>query len=76
MFEVVFDSYCGMTRCLARGLDRVEVKETIRRIIRSARRQGRFVDKIRKGVWEVQTPDDACMISDEEGILSVRRVRG
>jgi hypothetical protein len=74
MFRVTFHAYCGMSFPVLDGADRDEAIATVRRRIRSAKRNGRTVSKIGKGEWEFETPEDAAGIADSDGILTVRRV--
>lgn len=73
MFNVTFYTYSGMSIPVARGVEREEAKELVKERIRRARKHGIPVDKIDKGRWEFQTPDNAVMITDAHGILTVRK---
>ena len=69
-FKVTFYSYSGIVT-LAENVEKDEAKEVIKSRLRRAKRLGLPVEKIDKGSWEIQTPDDAVMVSDEEGTLTV-----
>ncbi len=75
MYDVLFHSYCGMTTPLARGADRERVKAIVRAKLRRAKRFGQPVSRCGRLQWEFSSPDDAFMVSDSDGILSVRRAR-
>jgi len=71
-YNVVLNAYCGMSVPVARDVDREEAIAAIKRFLNRARRNGCPVAKLGKGQWEIQTPDDAALVSDLEGILRVR----
>lgn len=75
MYDVVFHTYSGMDIPLGENMSRDEAEGVIRRRLRAARRFGQPVTKIGKGRWECQTPDDAWMVSDNDGVLAVRKHR-
>lgn len=70
-YNVAFRSYCGMDYTIAENVDLNAAKTIVKERIRSARCQGQPVTKLGKGEWEFETPEDAALISDEEGVLSV-----
>jgi len=70
---VTFHAYCGMSHVVAKGVTRARAKEIIRNRIRNAKASGQPVTKIGKGEWEFETPEDAFMVSDDDGILIMRR---
>ena len=68
-------AYCGMSVPLITR-DEQEDRETVRayaaRYIRRARKSGNKVNVLEPGTkWEIETPDDAFMVSDNEGTLSL-----
>ena len=71
-YNVTLSTYSGMSVSLAEGVDLEEAKQIVKRRLRAMRRAGYPVDKIGKGEWEIQTPDDAVMIGDREGVLRIR----
>lgn len=75
-FDVVLDSYYGMTQTIALDVERGDVVGVVRDYLRRMRREGFCVERIGKGRFEVTGGDDAGSVSDDEGIVSVRsRVR-
>ena len=71
-FNVTLASYTGMSIPLVEDVERGEAITAAKRHLRRARRRGCPVEKIGRGQWEIGTPDDACMVGDSEGILTIR----
>ena len=69
MATLTLHAYCGMPVPLADG-DLDDVRQAAAQFIRRKRRRGKPVTKLIRGQeWEVQTPEDAAIISDDEGLL-------
>lgn len=73
MYTVKFYTYCGMSYTLAENVDKEEAKSVVRNQITRARKNGKSVTKISPGRWEFETPDDAGMVSDNEGTMVIIR---
>lgn len=71
MLKVSFVTYAGTTIPLGRGLSRAEAKELVRSEIRRAKKRGQPVTKIGKGEWEFESPENAFMVTSNEGWLLV-----
>lgn len=71
-FDVRFSAYCGMSYDVGTDLDRDAAKAAVRAFLTGARKKGHPVNKLGKGTWEVETPEDAAMVGDGEGTLTVR----
>ena len=75
-FRLRMRAYCGMTYTIAQG-DQAHVRSVASRRLRRARRDT-CVSVLEVGKkWELETPEDAWMVSDEDGILEIqyRRAR-
>jgi hypothetical protein len=71
MYKVVLHAYCGMRVPIDRG-DKDLCRSTARMIIKRHRRQGGRVNILEAGRrWELETPETACMVSDDDGILEI-----
>ena len=70
-----FSAYCGMGFDLGDTCFRCDIgdlRKVAARRIRKARKAGQYVGVIEAGYeWEFETPDDAVMIGDGEGIMSL-----
>jgi polysaccharide deacetylase 2 family uncharacterized protein YibQ len=74
MYDIKFYAYCGMSYEIANNLTADEVKKKLREMFASARKSGSIVSHIRKNTWEIETPEDAVMVADDEGIVKVIKV--
>lgn len=73
-YELTFHSYCGMCVPLATD-DLEECRKIAARQIRATRRSQREVVVLVPGSkWEFLTPDDAAMVADNEGVMSLKEV--
>lgn len=72
-YDVNFHTYSGMRIPIAENVDRDEAAAAVKRKNQAARRRGQPISKLGKNRWEHETPEDAFMISDYDGILSVTR---
>lgn len=72
-FDVRFHSYSGMESNFGESLTLDQAHNIVRHYLRTSRKMGCEVVKTGKGIWEIQTPEDARMVSDREGILTVSR---
>ncbi len=71
--KLTFKSYCGMSTEIDQTRFRIDVsalrKQAARRI-KDARRTGQPVAIVDRGRrWEFETPEDAALVSDSDGIL-------
>jgi len=71
-WDVQFHTYSGMSIPFGDDVSKDEAKDIIRRRLRRAKRDGQPVTKIAPGEWEFECPDDAGMMSDDMGVLTVR----
>lgn len=74
MYDIKFHAYCGMSYEIANDLTIDEVKEKLREMFASARKSGSMISHIGKNTWEIETPENAVMVSDNEGIVKVIKV--
>ncbi len=75
MFNVTFVTYSGMPIPIAEHVDREQAKAAVRRRLKRAKRNGQPISKVGNGKWEIETPENAFMIGDDDGFLIVRRAR-
>lgn len=75
MWRVRFMAYCGMSGIPETFDTKEEARAEIAKRIRYARRKKRPVSILTPGEkWEFETPDDAGMVADHEGTLSLHHV--
>ncbi len=77
MFALTLHAYCGMAIPIEDG-DRDDVRIAAAQQIRMCRAEHRHVTVITRGAeWELEESDEAVMIGDDAGILSLqdRRAR-
>jgi hypothetical protein len=72
VYKVTFYTYSGMSIPMGENISRDMAIEMVRKKNRWARERGQPVTKIGPGRWEHETPEDAFMISDYDGILVVK----
>lgn len=80
MYRVTFYTYSGMSIPMLATEDRDELKGFVQRYLRRKRRLGYYVQYLGKrnnspgASWEI-ADENAAMIGDDQGFLSVRKVR-
>lgn len=75
MFALTLHAYCGMAIPIEDG-DRADVRQAAAQQIRMCRAERRQVNIIQRGrQWELEEPDNATMIPDDAGILSLSDCR-
>lgn len=68
-----FSAYCGMTYRIAERIEESEARACVALKIRRARKRGQRVTVLDKGeAWEFETPEDAAMVSDDDGVLRMK----
>lgn len=72
IYKIKFVSYSGITFNLYENLDLESVKQKVKLLNKIARKKGHIVTKIGKGEWEHETPENAIMVSDQDGYLIVK----
>lgn len=72
-FRLTLHGYCGMPIPIVDEGTMEECRITAARIMRRLRTEGFPVVTLEKGAeWEVQEPEDSCMVPDDCGILHLR----
>ena len=73
MYDVIFVSYCGMRWKLVEDVDMDEAREAAAAKIKRFRKTDRNVTTLEPGrQWEFLTPDDAGLIQDDEGVMTLK----
>lgn len=74
MHALTLHAYCGMAVPIEEG-DRANVRRAAAQQLRMARAEHRPVSVLTRGQeWELESPDDAVMIGDDAGILTLENV--
>jgi hypothetical protein len=72
-YDVIFSGYCGMRWALVEDVDLEDARAAAAKKINKFRKSGREVTSLSEGEqWEFLTPDDAMMISDDEGVMTLK----
>ena len=75
IFVIQHTGYCGMRTFREEWDDLGEARTSAAESIREFRKEGLRVSVLERGrEWEVLEPDDAAMVPDEAGILSIEPV--
>ena len=74
-YNIRLHTYSGMVTTLWEKVDRNFALAYIRSSNRRARFRGQPVSYLGDGRWEHETPEDAFMIGDGDGILQVTKCR-
>lgn len=70
MPELIMYSYCGMKVPLKTG-DMATCHERAKQLRERHERYGGAVSVLSPTKWELETPENASMVSDEDGILAI-----
>lgn len=71
--KVQMAAFCGMVYDVATGEEPEEARRRVARFLRRKRNAGYGVSTLERGQrWEVTEPEDAFMIPDDAGILSIQ----
>jgi len=68
MYKLDFSAYCGMSYNIASG-ELSEIRKKAAGVLKSRKRNGHFIHKLRKNAWECQEPEGCFMVPDSAGIL-------
>jgi hypothetical protein len=75
-FKLTLHGYCGMPIPIVEEGDMAECRSAVAQEVRRLRAQGFPVVTLEKGTeWEVQEPEDSCMVPDECGVLHLRPIK-
>lgn len=72
LYQVKMIAYCGLVVPLLRRANYEDARAEVAERLRSARKSGRVCVKTKPDTWEILSPDDAVMVSDDEGYLVMR----
>lgn len=68
MYNLHFNAYCGMSYEISKG-DLDDCRKMAAKVLRSRKKSGHFIHKIKENVWECQEPDNSFMVPDSAGTL-------
>lgn len=74
-YNVIMVAYCGMRYDIATNVSHDEAKAAAKRFRDKMKAHGCGVTYLGGCEWEIQTPDDAGSISDNEGFLKIKAVK-
>jgi hypothetical protein len=74
-YTVRFAAYCGMAGIPQDYSDSADARKALANLLRLRRRQGYPISILEKGAeWEIEEPEDAAMVPDACGVLSLETV--
>lgn len=72
MPKLIMSSYCGMSYEIYEGTVE-DCRNKAKKICdRHRKKRGGAVTELTDRTWELESPEDARMVSDDDGILSIR----
>jgi hypothetical protein len=71
VYRVDHDAFCGLACPEKTFDDESDARACVAATIRRARRDGLTVRRLEAGKWEILSPDDAAMVSDMDGLLTL-----
>jgi iron-sulfur cluster repair protein YtfE (RIC family) len=71
MPELIMYAYCGMKVPIMKG-DMATCHAKAKKMRERHERYGGAVTVLAPTKWELETPETACMVSDEDGILAIK----
>jgi hypothetical protein len=75
-FNLTLNAYCGMPIPIIEGGDKEDCRKAAARRIRFLRADGFPVATLEPGqAWEVQEPEDCCLVPDSCGVLRMSPVQ-
>lgn len=75
-YDVILYAYCGMPVPIRTNVDFQEARSVASDLRKRRKQQGYPVTHLGGNKWEIETPDDAIMIGDREGILEIEKSSG
>lgn len=73
-FVLKMVSYCGMSRTLCEGTMN-DCMSVVKLHIKRHKKKGGTIGKQEGNKWELQTPENAAMISDDDGYLEIEHAK-
>lgn len=72
-YRLTMISYCGMTRDLIEEGTLEECQDRARKFRKHHEHEGGCVSELEAGMkWELETPEDALLIGDDDGFLTIQ----